>query len=222
MTLQADLSQWFGHRLCDGDGLHSDDPNRAQTQRGAAGEEGSDCKNNENLNRDLFHTDLYACPERKGHVRTTGSCGGIIGDYYCKKWGCETMVSPPSWTPGAGKDPHIITRDRSSTPGNKENPRCAQDRCNPVTVTILDPSNSGWEKGRTWGLCLHTLRWNPGVLFTIRRVPQAEGPVMKGFGSGLPPRPSRPLISPPKVPSRPGTPTPESPSGTPRYPEPAP
>ncbi|XP_066213943.1 endogenous retrovirus group S71 member 1 Env polyprotein-like [Saccopteryx leptura] len=185
IIFRADLSKFFGSKLCYSDGLHSPHSNKASTLKGVAGEVGSNCNNNENLNRDLFHTDLYACPESKNQKRK--NCGGVIADYYCRNWGCETIVSPQSWAPKGGCDVHInIKRDKSERPKNQNNPECKNDNCNPTVLTVLNPQDPAWIRGHTWGMRLYTSGWNPGTFFTIKQIPTSAPSMIEGEKGGLP------------------------------------
>ena len=128
----------------------------------------------------MFYTQHYGCPETPPGKRR--ACGSIA-DYFCKAWGCETLAL--GWTPGAGSDPHIrVYRDQRRKPQQGGNPECARNNCNPTIVTVLNPRDPEWLKGRTWGLKLYVSGADPGTFFTVRRLPTQGLPMLRGRGEG--------------------------------------
>ncbi|XP_028379375.1 endogenous retrovirus group S71 member 1 Env polyprotein-like [Phyllostomus discolor] len=138
----------------------------------------------------LRYAQHYGCPEPP--PKQSPPCGGFK-DYYCKQWGCETLAN--GWVPGGGTDKHVtLFHDFSKGPNNRD---CLANKCNPVTITILHPGDPEWIKGRTWGVRLYVSGDDPGTFFTVRKLPTNNRPLLKGLGSGLPPRPVGPVVSPP-------------------------
>ena len=175
ITLKADLSKLFGERLCNDGRLHSINPDKPYSLEGVSEGLGNRCENDgeRDLNRDLYHTAFYGCPEPPAGKRQT--CGGGM-DYYCKNWGCETIVQGGGWSPGGGIDKHIdLQRDKRDPPKNQD-PRCAQGMCNPIVIRVLNPSDPLWVKGWTWGVRLYVTGRDPGLLFTVRKLPTVGNP----------------------------------------------
>lgn len=134
----------------------------------------------------------YGCPEPPRGQRYT--CGSH-NDFYCKSWGCETLTNG-GWTPGGGIDKHILlTRDKSKQPEKGWETDCAADKCNPASITVLNPGDPEWLKGRTWGLRLYISGTDPGTFFTVRRLPAQGRPLLREGAGKLPPRPPKPTTS---------------------------
>lgn len=135
----------------------------------------------------------YGCPESTPSFRY--KCGAH-NDYFCKSWGCETLTNG-GWKPGGGADKHItLTRDLSTTPKKEWGTDCAADKCNPAIITVTNPEDPGWLKGRTWGLRLYISGEDPGTFFTVRRLPTQGRLLLKGGTGKLPPRPPKTLTKP--------------------------
>ncbi|KAM5315089.1 endogenous retrovirus group S71 member 1 Env polyprotein-like [Glossophaga mutica] len=207
ITLRVDFSHLWGEKLCDDGRLHSINPHKPQSLQGVSEGYGNICENSgeENLNRDLWYTPFYGCPEPPSGKRRT--CGSSA-DFYCKAWGCETLTNG-GWNPGGGKDKHItLQRDKRHKPSPKWNDNCAKGNCNPTIVTVLNPGDPEWVKGRTWGIRLYVTGRDPGTLLTIRKLPTKGGPLLRGASGRLPPRPPKPTL-------RPVSSEPEGTTGTP-------
>ena len=190
VTLTADFSKFFEDHFCDSPAAwrHSNPNGPLQKAHDgltqwARGGRGCDPAQ---MNKNLWYTPHYGCPEPPPGKRYT--CGSHT-DYYCKAWGCETLAL--GWDPGAGQDKHIILyRDPSKKPGFGWNNNCALDSCNPTIVTVLNPADPEWIRGRTWGIRLYVSGTDPGTFFTVRQLPISNGPFLKGMGRGLPRKPT--------------------------------
>ncbi|XP_045699509.1 endogenous retrovirus group S71 member 1 Env polyprotein-like [Phyllostomus hastatus] len=163
---------------------------RAPLQGGTWANAGTCERCSSSLNRALWYTTSYGCPEPPSSKRRTCGSGP---DYYCKNWGCETLVERTEWTPGGGQDRHIqLRREKTKTPGDGWDKDCPADNCNPTVITVLNPSDLEWKKGRTWGLRLYVRGTDPGTFFTVKQLPIQGRPLLRGKGR-LPPRPQPPL-----------------------------
>ena len=204
VTLTADFSKFFADRFCDSPAArrHSNANGPLQDNLPSSYTLGHTRCDPAQKNKNLWYTPHYGCPEPPpGKWYKCGS----HDDYYCKAWGCETLAL--GWTPGAGQDKHIILyRDPSKKPGIGWNNNCALDSCNPTIVTILNPADPEWTKGRTWGIRLYVFGTDPGTFFTVRKLTISNELFLKGIGQGLPRGPTR---NPQSVPTTPKTSQPE-------------
>lgn len=139
------------------------------------------------LERGLWRTQHYIWP-----AEGSPECG-TDGDYYCARWGCETMAL---WT---NRDPAIQFK-RIVRPGAPSN-NCMIGDCNPVVITPPNWWKKYWDAGKTWGLRLYVAGRDPGVLFTLQRTQktQRKNPIgpLRPLDHGLPPiQPLRPCPTP--------------------------
>lgn len=197
ITLRTDFAKFFEDKFCDSSASRrnidtTQGPLKDSLGYDALGDAVGRTRCDANYaNRALWFSPHYGCPEPPPGKRYT--CGSF-GDYYCKAWGCETLTNG-GWRPGGGNDKHILlVRDKSKKPGTGWNDDCARDSCNPTTVTVLNPGDPQWLKGRTWGLRLYLFGSDPGTIFTVRRLPTQGKPLLRGGTGKLPPRPPRPTI----------------------------
>ena len=201
ITLTTDFSKLFGENLRDSPisrvigstNLYSG----AGKVSGGAPFEPLVRNEEEFLNKQLILTEAYGCPEPPG--KSNKRCGNF-GDYYCRNWGCETLVTKGEWTPGGGADKHISVRRTGSYPRKGRSNQCAENNCNPTTIIVHTAQDSEWTKGRTWGVRLYVSGSDPGTFFTIRKLPTKGRPLLRGKGNGLPSRVSRPIWETPGPP----------------------
>ena len=185
ITLKADFSKFFDDQFCESPAAVAVVNSLSNWQRPSV--PFSPC-DNAVKNYALRYAAHYGCPEPP--QKKVYPCG-TYRDFYCRQWGCETLAS--GWAPGAGLDKHIILhRHPSKEHGSEWNENCSKDNCNPTTVTVTDPGDPEWVKGRTWGVRLYVSGTDPGTFFTVRRLPTKGRPLLRGRGGGgglLPPRP---------------------------------
>lgn len=159
ITLKADFSKRFGDNLWDSSLSDRLGSSNLYVSAGVVGGRAPPkplvTNEEEFLHKQLSRTTSYGCPtpDRK---RAQGC--GFEGDFYCKSWGCETFVSPRDWSSGGRADPHINLERKK-----EKSQSCKNRNCNPVTITVLNPEDPEWIKGRTWGVRLYVSGTDPGT-----------------------------------------------------------
>lgn len=195
ISLTADFSKFFEDEICDSELGWGRGPSNSwkypgwengPLDRPCYGTCGAECDTAQK-NKNLWYSGFYVCPEPPKGKRW--DCGGA-SDYYCSRWGCETIVSGNAWAPGGGRDKYIsFEREKGPKPHKERDERCAKHNCNPIRVTVLNAEDPVWAKGITWGVRLYLTGTDPGTLFTIKKLPTKNPPILKRLmEQGLPPQ----------------------------------
>ncbi|XP_045139880.1 MLV-related proviral Env polyprotein-like [Echinops telfairi] len=139
----------------------------------------------------LAYTPIYGCPRTFGTSTYLPTCG-TYEDYYCAKWGCETIAG---WLPASQKD-RLITVSRISSTTT-------------IQIAVLQPNSFVWQGGKTWGLRLWTYGHNPGAEITIQKTEMPRPKISVGPLNQVPviaPRARPTLTRPPPTTSGPTPP----------------
>ena len=146
----------------------------------------------------ITYAPYYMCPS----IGVYTGCG-VFSDYYCARWGCETIAS--DW--GTNHDPHITvvpTRTNNCVTQKKFVRNLAvgifpsttswQYRrfCANISITIINPKDRLWEYSQSWGLRYYKAGTDRGGQFTIQKIKIREPPQPIG---------PNPVLNPPKPPN---------------------
>uniref|UniRef100_A0A8C3GPU4 Envelope protein n=1 Tax=Cairina moschata TaxID=8855 RepID=A0A8C3GPU4_CAIMO len=114
-------------------------------------------------------SDFYLCPASN----PGRSYCNYQNEYFCAKWGCETIAS--KWKPGAGRDKYLTVQfgpkgcKYYNNNGHEMLPIDYKGNCTFLWINVTNPTDQGWFLGKTWGVRYYEPDRDRGGLILIKK-----------------------------------------------------
>uniref|UniRef100_A0A8C3BRE4 Envelope protein n=1 Tax=Cairina moschata TaxID=8855 RepID=A0A8C3BRE4_CAIMO len=114
-------------------------------------------------------SDFYLCPASN----PGRSYCNYPNEYFCAKWGCETIAL--KWKPGAGRDKYLTVQfgpkgcKYYNNNGHEMLPIDYKENCTFLWMNVTNPMDQGWFLGKTWGVRYYEPDRDRGGLILIKK-----------------------------------------------------